>query len=77
MDCRIKSGNDGWDAISRWKMIQLYRKMLWSPHGPNPEGRAEGEVRRMLDPRHATKIGRLEEALATLGKRLVVEVAPV
>ena len=38
---------------------------------------AEGEVRRMLDPRHATKIGRLEEALMTLGKRLVVEVATV
>ena len=38
---------------------------------------AEGEVRRMLDPRHATKISRLEEALAALGKRLVVEVAPV
>jgi len=38
---------------------------------------AEGEVRRMLDPRHATKIGRLEESLAALGKRLVVEIAPV
>ena len=38
---------------------------------------AEGEVRRMLDPRHATKISRLEEALAALGKRLVVEVATV
>ena len=33
----------------------------------------EGEVRRLLDPRHASKIGRLEEALAALGKRLVVE----
>lgn len=32
------------------------------------------EVRRMLDPRHATKIGRLEEALAILGQRLVVTV---
>ena len=40
-------------------------------------GCAEGEVRRMLDPRHATKIGRLEEGLAALGKRLVVEVATV
>ncbi len=37
-------------------------------------GVQESEVRRMLDPRHATKIGRLEEALARFGKRLVVTV---
>ena len=39
-----------------------------------PLGVQESEVRRMLDPRHATKIGRLEEALARFGKRLVVTV---
>lgn len=32
----------------------------------------EREVRRMLDPRYATKIDRIEAALAVLGKRLVV-----
>ena len=37
-------------------------------------GVQESGVRRMLDPRHATKIGRLEEALARFGKRLVVTV---
>ena len=37
-------------------------------------GVQENEVRRMLDPGHATKIGRLEEALARFGKRLVVSV---
>ena len=37
-------------------------------------GVQEGEVRRILDPRHATKIGRLEEALARFGKRLVITV---
>jgi antitoxin HicB len=37
-------------------------------------GVAESEVRRMLDPRHATKIGRLEAALSVLGRRLVVSV---
>lgn len=37
-------------------------------------GIQEREVRRMLDPRHATKIDRLEEALAHFGKRLVVSV---
>jgi antitoxin HicB len=37
-------------------------------------GVAETEVRRMLDPRHNTKIGTLETALAALGRRLVVTV---
>ena len=37
-------------------------------------GIQESEVRRMLDPRHATKIGRLEEALASFRKRLVITV---
>ena len=32
----------------------------------------EKEVRRMLNPRHPTKLPRIEQALATLGKRLVV-----
>ncbi len=31
------------------------------------------EVRRMLDPRHPTKLPRIAEALAVLGKRLAVE----
>ena len=39
-------------------------------------GVRETEVRRMLDPKHATKIGRLEQALATLGQRIVVSVEP-
>ena len=37
-------------------------------------GVQESEVRRMIDPRHTTKIGRLEEALACLKKRLVITV---
>lgn len=37
-------------------------------------GVQESEVRRILNPRHATKIGRLEAALAVLGKRLVIEI---
>ena len=37
-------------------------------------GIQESEVRRMLDPHHATKIGRLEKALARFKKRLVVTV---
>lgn len=34
----------------------------------------ENEVRRMLDPYHATKLSRIERALALLGKRLSVSV---
>ena len=40
-------------------------------------GIQESEVRRMLDPRHVTKIGRIEEALACVGKRLVVTVEEI
>lgn len=32
----------------------------------------EKEVRRMLDPRHATKLPRIQKALELLGKRLVL-----
>jgi len=35
-------------------------------------GVVEAEVRRMLDPRHNTRLRRLEQALAALGQRLVV-----
>jgi antitoxin HicB len=34
----------------------------------------EKEVRRILDPRHATKLPALTEALGVLGKRLIVSV---
>lgn len=37
-------------------------------------GKAEGEVRRMLDPYHRTKLPALEAGLRALGKRLVVSV---
>ena len=44
--------------------VQLARKL----------GCDEKEVRRMLDPRHPTKLPRIKEALDVLGKRLVVSV---
>ena len=34
----------------------------------------EKEVRRMLDPRHATKLPRIQDALNVFGKRLVMSV---
>ena len=34
----------------------------------------EKEVRRLLDPRHASKLARLEAALAVLGRQLVIGV---
>ena len=33
----------------------------------------EKEIRRLLDPRHPSKLPRLQRALGQLGKRLVVE----
>ena len=44
--------------------VQLARKL----------GCDEREVRRMLDPRHPTKLPRIKEALEVFGKRLVVSV---
>ena len=44
--------------------VQLARKL----------GCDEKEVRRMLDPRHPTKLPRIKEALDALGKRLVLSV---
>ena len=37
----------------------------------------EKEVRRLLDPHHASKLPRLEAALEKIGKRLVISVADV
>ena len=37
-------------------------------------GKGETEIRRMLDPFHATKLPAIEEALKALGKRLVLKV---
>lgn len=37
-------------------------------------GKSEAEVRRILDPRHATKLPAIEAALAAIGHRLVVGV---
>jgi antitoxin HicB len=37
-------------------------------------GKAETEVRRMLDPYHQTKLATIEAGLRALGKRLVVDV---
>jgi antitoxin HicB len=37
----------------------------------------EKEVRRLLDPRHASKLSRLEAALAVLGQQLVIGVEAV
>jgi antitoxin HicB len=37
-------------------------------------GVAESEVRRMLDFKHRTKIGRLEQALKTLGRRVTLRI---
>lgn len=40
-------------------------------------GKDEAEVRRMLDPYHATKLASLDEAVRALGHKLTVELEPV
>jgi antitoxin HicB len=40
-------------------------------------GIAEGEARRILDPRYGTKLDRIEAALAALGHRLIIDAEPV
>ena len=40
-------------------------------------GWAESEIRRLLDPNHATKLDRIDLALRALGRRLVVGDAPL
>jgi antitoxin HicB len=37
-------------------------------------GSDEKEIRRMLDPRHPTKLPRIDAALAVLGRRLILGV---
>lgn len=37
-------------------------------------GKAESEVRRMLDPYHGTRLAALEDAMRVFGKRLVISV---
>jgi antitoxin HicB len=39
-------------------------------------GKDEAEVRRMLDPHHATKLPALDEGIRALGRRLTVELEP-
>jgi antitoxin HicB len=34
----------------------------------------EKEIRRLIDPRHSSKLPRIESALSVLGKRLIIEV---
>lgn len=40
-------------------------------------GWAESEIRRLLDPNHATKLDRIDVALRALGRRLVIGDAPL
>lgn len=40
-------------------------------------GKDEAEVRRMLDPYHATKLSALDDAIRAMGRRLSVELDPV
>lgn len=47
-------------------MAELARRLGWQ----------HLQVRRLLDPRHSSSLRRIDEALALLGRRLVIEVNP-
>lgn len=52
---------------SKLSKVELARRM----------GRNEAEVRRLLDPRHGTKLDQLQEAALAMGSRLVVGTVPL
>ena len=53
-----------------WRQAGISRRRLARDFGV-----AESEVRRMLDPDHATKAGRMDRAIRRLGKRATVTVS--
>jgi len=58
-------------VYSAWKAAKVSKTEL-----ARRLGRAENEVRRILDPHHGTKLDQLEEAARALGARLVVAYEP-
>ncbi|SHO67144.1 antitoxin HicB [Pseudoxanthobacter soli DSM 19599] len=54
-------------VIAAWRAADISKTELAARLGL-----AEGEVRRILDPRHSTKLDRLAAVAEALGKRLVV-----
>jgi antitoxin HicB len=53
----------------RWRELGITKTELARRLGVR-----EAEVRRILDPHHATKIERLDEAMRAMGQRLVINV---
>lgn len=54
-------------VIAAWRAADISKTELAARLGV-----AEGEVRRILDPQHSTKLDRLAAAAEALGKRLVI-----
>lgn len=59
-------------VIAAWRAVDITKTELAARLGL-----AEGEVRRILDPRHATKLDRLAAAAEALGKRIVIGIEDV
>jgi antitoxin HicB len=57
-------------AITAWREANITKTEL-----ARRLGLEEGEVRRILDPHHRTKIDRLAAATAALGRRMIIGVA--
>ncbi|WP_375450409.1 type II toxin-antitoxin system HicB family antitoxin [uncultured Devosia sp.] len=62
-------------VLAKLSFIQAFRASGMTRSGLAARlGKGENEVRRMLDPYHATKLRTIENGLLVLGKRLVITV---
>ena len=63
------------NVLAKLALIDAFRESgMTKVAFANKLGKAETEVRRMLDPYHQTKLATIEAGLRALGKRLVVDV---
>lgn len=62
-------------AIAKMAFIDAFREARMTRTALAARlGKSEGEVRRMLDPLHGTKINTLEAGLRALGRKLVISI---
>lgn len=62
-------------ALAKIALIEAFRESgMTKVAFANKLGKAETEIRRMLDPYHQTRLATIEAGLRALGKRLVIEV---
>ncbi len=70
----VARGGTGADTVKAALYLAMREAGMTNVQLARRIGCDEKEVRRMLDPRHPTKLPRIKEALEVFGKRLVVSV---